>query len=114
MNAPIKSSRFRKTIAFGGDQGDDASNLQECRNKLELASDKIVIACDQLGEMLATAQQNGDTEAFIFLLPMLQNLWELRWELFIDAGGVSAEPSVRRQVACYPVEEDAEEAEADE
>jgi len=99
-----ESSRFRKTVAFGGDQGDDQANLQECRNKLELVADKVVIACDQLGELIASAQQNN-TDDLIHLLPLLQNLWELRWELFISAGDVSAEPAMRRTVACYPNEE---------
>lgn len=101
MNAPAESGRFRKTLAVGGDQGDDQANLQECRNKLELVADKVVIACDQLGELIASAQQNN-ADHLMHLLPMLQNLWELRWELFISAGDVSAEPSMRRSVACYP------------
>lgn len=105
MNAPAESGRFRKTIAVSGDQGDDQANLQECRNKLELVADKVVIACDQLGEVIASVQQSGNTESLMQLLPMLQNLWELRWELFVNAGDVSAEPSMRRAVACYPDEE---------
>lgn len=103
--AKTTSSRFVKGIAVGGDQGDDARNLHECRNKLEYTCDKVVIACDQVGEMIATAQQTGDDGALLALLPMLQSLWELRWELFISPGEVSAEPAMRRNVACYPEEE---------
>jgi hypothetical protein len=62
-DAPLRSTRFQKPIAVSGHQGDDASDLQECRNKLELTSDKVVIACDQLGEAIAAAQQQGDRGA---------------------------------------------------
>lgn len=110
-NTPGRSSRYQKPLAVSGHQGDEASDLQECRNKLELTSDKIVIACDQLGEAIAAAHANGDCDAIgNHLLPMLLNLWELRWESFVDAGGISAEPTVRRVVACYPDEDAASEA----
>ena len=84
-------------------------------DKLQMTLDAIVIACDKLGECIATAHDSATVEESGVLDPFLA-LWRVRWELGLHGGDIEgAEPKERERIAACDHESanDTEAVEAD-
>lgn len=47
--------------------------------------EKLTLACDQLGEAIASARQADNFDQLDVLTPALATLWNVRWELQLHA-----------------------------